>query len=213
MTESLTAGDAPVPRRRNRRGEGGRLREDLLSAAREMTLEAGGSSGLSLRAVAARVGVAATSVYLHFEDIDALKLALAQRFFGEFASARTAAVSDIAEPAAALVAGCRAYATYGVSHPGAYRLMFGAELPAVVIAQAADSPSQSAFDSLVAAIRRCQESGAAPADTDPAELAVLVWSALHGQVVLRVDRPVVSWPPLDETVHSLVTRLVRLYPP
>ena len=63
------------PRRRNRRGEGQRLREELLAAADAIVTETGDGSALSLRSVAARAGVAATSVYLQFADIDALKAA------------------------------------------------------------------------------------------------------------------------------------------
>ena len=111
------------PRRKNRRGEGQRLREELLAAADAIVTETGDGSALSLRSVAARAGVAATSVYLHFADIDALKAALAQRCFAEFAAARDQAAAGAADPAATLIAGCQAYVRYALDHPGQYRLM------------------------------------------------------------------------------------------
>jgi hypothetical protein len=46
---------------------------------------------LTLRGVARAAGVAATSVYLHFADTDALLLAVADKHFGELVQAQQAA--------------------------------------------------------------------------------------------------------------------------
>jgi AcrR family transcriptional regulator len=200
-----------APRRRNRRGDGERLRVDLLEAAAGLVTETGDASALSLRAIAARVGVAATSVYLHFPDVTAVKIALAQQWFAEFADVRDAAAADIADPATALVVRCQTYARYALAHPGPYRLMFGPGLPPLAAPDAdPETPSLRAFEALVAAIRRAQTSDAATADSDPRRLAVLLWTALHGQVTLRMDRPTFPWPELDDMIAELVARLVHL---
>lgn len=200
---------APGGRRRNRRGHGDRLREDLLAAAEAMVTGSGNAAVLSLRSVASRVGVAATSVYLHFADIDALKLALAQRGFEAFAAARDA-VADDGDPARLLIGRCQAYARYALTHPGMYRLMFGPELPTLMTPAGTIAPSRDAFDSLTAAIARCQTAGIAPTHTAPPRLALLVWTGMHGQVILRTDRPYVAWPPAEQMVADLVTHLVGL---
>ncbi|HUZ36781.1 MAG TPA: TetR-like C-terminal domain-containing protein [Streptosporangiaceae bacterium] len=210
-----------APRRNNRRGQGERLRADLLAAADAIVTETGSSAALSLRAVAARVGVAATSVYLHFDSVQSLKMALAQRCFADFTAFRAAAADHITDPAQRLVASCQAYARYGIAHPGRYRLMFGADLPALTAADAqrADvqpdpaapaEPSRAAFAALVQAVAGCQQAGLAPAGTNPTLLALLVWTALHGQVALRIDRPGYPWPPADIMISEAVTRLVSL---
>ena len=74
-----------------------------------------------------------------------------------------------------------------------------------------------AAPSLAASIRvchrrgsRCQQAGCTADSTDPARLALLVWSALHGQATLRIDRPHGPWPPLEETIPDLMTRLLGL---
>jgi AcrR family transcriptional regulator len=189
------------------------LRVDLLAAAAGLVTETGDASALSLRAIAARVGVAATSVYLHFPDVTAVKIALAQQWFAEFADVRDAAAADIADPAVSLVVRCQTYARYALAHPGPYRLMFGPGLPPLAVPDAnPDTPSLRAFESLVAAIRRAQDSDAA-AGGDPRRLAVLLWTAMHGQVTLRMDRPNFPWPDLDDMIAELVARLVHLSPP
>jgi AcrR family transcriptional regulator len=198
-----------VPRRRNRRGHGDQLRGDLLTAAAELVTETGDASALSLRAIAARAGVAATSVYLHFPDVTAVKIALAQQWFAEFADVRDAAAADIADPAIALVVRCQTYARYALAHPGPYRLMFGPGLPPLAAADAdPDTPSLRAFEALVTAVRRVQ-SPVAKAGDDPRRLAILLWTALHGQVTLRMDRPHFPWPDLDDMIGELVARVVH----
>src|SRR5450631_3439103 len=199
------------PRRRNRRGEGGRLREELLGAGEAILAETHDPSAVSLRSVAIRVGVAVTSVYLHFDSAETLRRALAQQCFADFTTARAAAADQIADPAQRLLAGCRAYADYGLRNPGRYRLMFGPELAALTD-QAIGSPppppdpapgaplepSRASFDALVGAVTGCQRAGQA-APGDPVLVALLVWTALHGQVTLRLDRPGYPWPPLRAT--------------
>ena len=56
------------PRRRARRGEGERLREEILVAARELLAETNDADAVSVRAVAERVGVSTPSIYLHYAD-------------------------------------------------------------------------------------------------------------------------------------------------
>jgi AcrR family transcriptional regulator len=209
-----TARSRPQPgsrrRRNNPRGQGERLREQLIQAASSLVAETGDAGRLSLRAVAARAGVAATSVYLHFADLDRLKIALVERGFAELSEVRDAAGAASNDPAEALVARCRAYGRFAVDHPGLYRLMFGPDLPATLAYDAERSPGRDALDALTESIRRCQRSGAAPDGADPARLATLVWTALHGQVSLRMDRPRFPWPPLDEMISETVRRLVGL---
>ncbi|MEO8750790.1 MAG: TetR-like C-terminal domain-containing protein [Allobranchiibius sp.] len=203
------------PRRVNPRGEGSRLRGELIDAGYALLAETGHAGQLSIRAVAARAGVAATSVYLHFADLEALKVAVAERGFADLATARAEAIAGIEEPAANLIARCLAYVDFALAHPGQYRLMFGPDLPPGAFTgsyNAANSASRSAYESLIDAIRDCQHSGAAAADTDPTRLAALLWPALHGQVTLRLDRPHFPRPPLHEVITETVQRLISLRP-
>src|SRR4029453_1329049 len=66
-------------RGRNRRGQGERLREDIIEAATRLLDELGDDQALAMRGVAREVGSAATSVSLHFADRDALVLAVLNR--------------------------------------------------------------------------------------------------------------------------------------
>jgi AcrR family transcriptional regulator len=65
-------------RRRNPRGQGDRLRADIIEAASRLLADPA-APPLTLRGVARAAGVAATSVYLHFADTDELVLAVADQ--------------------------------------------------------------------------------------------------------------------------------------
>jgi AcrR family transcriptional regulator len=57
-------------RPRSRRGDGWRLRAEIIEAARDALAEGGDLRQLTLRGIARQVGIAATSVYLHFPDAE-----------------------------------------------------------------------------------------------------------------------------------------------
>src|SRR2546430_107813 len=70
-------------RRRAPRGSGDLLRDQILDAATELLLETGHAKAVSIRSVAQRVGVTPPSIYLHFEDKDALLDAVCARYFAK----------------------------------------------------------------------------------------------------------------------------------
>ena len=199
-------------RQRNRRGEGARLREELIEAASALVADTGQSQQVSLNAVAREVGVAATSVYLHFADVDELKVAVATQGYAWLTEYRDAACEGIADPVAALLARCYAYCRFGLDHPGHYRLMFGPDLPVSLAYDAGEGPGRQALQSLADSIRRCQPARvSAGGQVDPDRLAMVVWASLHGVVSLRIDRPQFPWSaPLDETVDDVVRALTGI---
>ncbi|CAM5674976.1 TetR family transcriptional regulator OS=Streptomyces antimycoticus OX=68175 GN=SANT12839_040660 PE=4 SV=1 [Streptomyces antimycoticus] len=91
MEKTSAAGPA-APKRaraRNRRGEGSRLREDIISAAAALLDETGDEHAITLRSVARKVGIAAPSIYPHFPDQPAIMLAVVQREFAELETPST----------------------------------------------------------------------------------------------------------------------------
>jgi AcrR family transcriptional regulator len=193
---------------RNRRGEGERLRTQLLAAAVDIVESQNGP--LSLRGVARHVGVATTSVYLHFPDVEHLLAAVMQEGFDRLSTATSAAAESATDAADELRIRCRAYCRFGVDHPGLYSTMFQAGLPTQVLTDPAQTPGRRSFENLVAAVRRCIEAGLAPAHGDPFRLASLIWAADHGLILTRVWRPTFPWAPLDDLVDEMVNRLMGI---
>ncbi|MGY1915058.1 TetR/AcrR family transcriptional regulator [Blastococcus sp. SYSU DS0973] len=178
------------------------LRADLITAAARLLEQAGSLDGVSLRAVAREAGVSAPAVYGHFADLGELLDAVLDEGFAALGAAVTDAVGRETDPAARLVAGCRAYVRAGLAAPGRYRAMFG---PRRVAGGA------QAFALLVDGVGACVAAGRS-ASRDPQADANLLWTALHGMVTLRAAAPEVPWPELDPQLRDLVSRLALLTP-
>lgn len=203
------SGTATAPKRRvNRRGNGDQLRDELIDAAVTI-IEADGGEAVSLRRVARQVGIAATSVYLHFPDVDHLLAAVVARAFDQLTAATARAARATDDAAEELRSRCRAYCRFALDHPRLYQVMFQADLPLASVADGpANTPGRASFQNLVAAVQRCiGDSLAAPHD-DPFRLASLIWAAEHGLVLARISRPTFPWAPMDQLVNETVDRLM-----
>lgn len=170
-----------------------------MAAASALLERAGSAEAVTLRAVAREAGVSAPAVYGHFTDLDALLDAVVDEGFAELAAAVGAAAAAVDDPVDRLLAGCRAYVEAGLAAPARYRAMFGPRRPR----------GSGAFTLLVEGIAGCVAAGRSVSDNPPRD-AALVWTGLHGVVMLRASGPDGSWPDIDEQLHVLVGRLARL---
>ena len=194
-----------APRQRNPRGQGDRLRDDIIEAASRLLADPA-APPLTLRAVAREAGVAATSVYLHFDDIQSLVLAVADRRFGELVQLQEDARNQDADPCQRVRAGCLAYCDFGLTYQGHYQVMFTTPLPLPEAMTPEQFPGRKAFQQLTEAIAACI--GVDPEDQRASFTAQLIWQQLHGIVSLRISRPRFAWPPLADTVTEAVDRLL-----
>jgi AcrR family transcriptional regulator len=183
-------------RTRNPRGQGHLLRERLVNAAAELLSGGYSENDLSLRGVAREAGVAATSVYLHFEDREALLWAVIEDGFGHLEAALRAAVPDGPQQAADLREYALAYCRFGLSSPGRYHLLFGSDRVAKKPRRFEDLPGASVFLLLQDAVSR---TGRRSAEANFMATTSL-WVSLHGIVTLRLNKPQFPWPPVDDLV-------------
>lgn len=196
-----------VTRQRNPRGQGERLRVDLIDAAVDLIAETGSVDGVSLRAAAKRAGVSPMAVYNHFADKDALLVAAVEHCWDEFQAA-IAATLDEPEPSARLRAAGDAYVRFALEHPGRYAVMFSGtrNLP-----ERAVPIGMSAFDTLVAMVADILD--ARHDRRDPAFVAVQVHTWIHGMVSLLGCAPDGPWPSTEALLDDLMVRLGLGPPP
>jgi AcrR family transcriptional regulator len=200
------------PRVRNRRGEGDRLRQQLVDAAGRLLEEGATHETLSLRAVAREVGIATTSVYLHFADRTELLIAVYIERFAHLARFLDAAVHEAGDPAAQLRACCLAYQRFALEHPNSYRVLFDVpgtrqEWPPGLSRD--QLPGVELFDTLRRCLERCVDAGLAP-PADAFLATTCLVAALHGLVSLRINRPSFRWPPIETLVDHLLATQVGL---
>ncbi|MEV6011121.1 TetR/AcrR family transcriptional regulator [Streptomyces sp. NPDC051976] len=197
----------PAPRGRNARGQGERLRAEIVEAALRLLEELADDQALSLRAVAREVGIAATSVYLHFADRDALVTAALEQCYADLMRAVDEAEEGAADPAAALRGRIALVIAWSQEHPGLYKVLHESTLN-----RRGDMSFKEEMSArTTAAIQRCMDAGLAPAG-DAAAVSLDLRTALHGAVSLRVNQPDAPWPPLDEQMERFLTKLVGIPP-
>ncbi len=204
---------AQVRRARNRRGEGGKLRGDILRGATRI-LEESGEEAVTLRAVAREVGIAAPSIYAHFGNREEIVAAVISEAFGELITALTArAIEDRPDPVDRLLAGCAAYLDFAVEHPQRYRVLFENRRPPDLEAHVAVDQmiGFEAFSVLVNRIADCAAAGRSRSES-PFGDATAVWVALHGYATLHAAVPNFPWPERAALANRIVLELAKVEP-
>ena len=140
---------------------------EIVTAAREV-LESEGLAALTMRNVAARLGIRAPSLYKHFPDKDALEAAIISDGFVEMAEKFEGAGDG---GAASLVDLAAAYRTFARAHPHLYRLMTDQELRRDLLAPGVED--RAALPVYLAA-------------GEDADRARAAWALAHGMTMLEL---------------------------
>jgi AcrR family transcriptional regulator len=190
-------------RGRNPRGQGERLRAEIIEATSRLLDELADDQALSMRAVARAVGIAATSVYIHFPDRDALVLAALEVCHRDLMDALEKADAGEVDPLAKLTARLRHLASWVHEHPGLYKVLHES-----TINQRNDMAFKRQLgERTTEAVQRCMDAGLAPPG-DPALVALDLRAAVHGAVSMRVNQPDLPWPSLTEQIDRFVVKLL-----
>jgi len=181
------------PRRRARRGEGERLREEILAAARGLLAETNDADAVSVRSVAERVGVSTPSIYLHFADKAALMDAVCEQVFADLDRVMEEAAATTDDPFDGLRLRGVVYAKFALENPEQYRLAM-MRMPGHLDSSpsaftADDIVGGPTYHHLTSAVSRCIELGVFAPGTDPQVVATSLWAAAHGAVALCLAKP------------------------
>jgi AcrR family transcriptional regulator len=141
---------------------------EIVTTAREV-LEERGSSGLSMRILAERLGMRAPSLYKHFSSKEALEAVLISVGFEEQAALFRSALNTSQAP---LIAMGTAYRKFARENPQLYRLMYDRTLNRSLL------------------IPGTEEAAAAPsieATGEDEDLARAAWAFAHGMTILELN--------------------------
>lgn len=155
-------------------------RDAIVLAARDMVASVG-LEALSLRRLAATLGVTAPALYAHVTDKHDLLRAVAEGQFDQLVT-RYEAV-HVEDPVARIRAHCRAYVAQARENPELFRVMFlfppdlgdSSELP-----ESIELPGATrAFNIAAEAVAEAIDAGAMVAE-DPLLAALTLWAGVHG---------------------------------
>ena len=202
-------------RNRARRGEGDRLRGEILAVAEDLLTDTADASAVSIRAIADRVGVTPPSIYRHFSDKEELLDAVCENVFTRLDQALEDAAAAASDPLDELMRKGHAYVEFGLAFPEHYRLVFMRQDPALqhgppLEPAAVDDPlagvaltGSNAFGHLVDTVERVVALLPAELRPDAFALACSVWTAVHGITSLRIAKCDFPWPPLETQLELI----------
>ena len=162
----------------------GNLRAALLEAARARLAE-GAEATLSLRDLAARVGVSVNATYRHFDNKEALLMELAAEGFDALRAGMLGAVAKLgtAEPIERLQAAGEAYVHFAHQDRALFQLMFGRE-GRFAEYERFRRATEAAFAVVVEGVAAVQE--VAMDDPSATKAAIAAWSLVHGFAILSL---------------------------
>ena len=161
------------------------FRDKVCDAALQIFAERG-VQGLTMREVAARLGVSPMVPYRYFKDKEDILAAVRARAFNDFAHVLEDAAKRGEDALAQSSAVGKAYQDFAFNHTAAYQLMF------TVFQQDAEEKDlalQTAFDRARATISHHVEQmmKAGLMKGDPGLIGYGYWAAMHGLVMLQLS--------------------------
>jgi AcrR family transcriptional regulator len=193
------------------------LRSRILDAARTI-VQREGFGALTIRKIADAIEYAPGTLYLYFENRDAIARALSSEGFSKLLEA-FGPTERIADPLARLEAIGRAYIRFGMENPETYRLIFmeDPQLTTAVFEGAVGDPGQRAYRALIDPLEELEHAGRLLPGADVQALADTLWSVVHGIVSLKLTCPGFPVTPveplLDTALRTFLDGLVRPAPP
>jgi AcrR family transcriptional regulator len=159
------------------------FRDQLCDAATRLFAERG-AAGISIRELAAAVGVSAMTPYRYFKDKDEILAAVRTRAFDRFADALEAAYQTPGDSLEKMRAAGTAYVRFAFAESASYRLMFDTSQPGEARYPDLVRAGTRARATMTRHIRPLIEEGVLAGD--PIVIGHALWAALHGAIMLEM---------------------------
>lgn len=162
---------------------------DLRRAILDVSLQLGtelGEDGLTMRAIARRLGVSATALYQHFESKGTILREL--RYLGvERMNGYLAAAFELEEPQARLIGYASLYLKFGRENPWMYDLLTQLEEDWGPDTEARREASERSVRYVAQAMMQCGEKGLLREGVSVETAPFMLWASLHGLLLLMAS--------------------------
>ena len=166
-----------------------------------------GVEGMSLRGLAAAAGCSRTTPYRYFKNKEDILAAVRQAQFQRMADDAEEVAGRVNDPDERLVALARAYLSFALATPDAYRVMYSVaqqdeqRYPELVRqVNRAQRPMMTAVDEAI-------ESGSIKGD--PTNIVHVLWAGLHGIISLHLSDKLHMGRNIEELAEVMIRALSR----
>ncbi len=190
-----------IKERRAREKE--QLRQQILSAARELFVNEG-YENVSMRKIANKIEYSPTTIYLYFKDKTALLDSVCKETLLNLLETLEQLKRDTTDPVETLRKSGRAYIEFGLKYPQDYKLTF------VIRPQfqkdlglEEGSVGEKVFNYLREMVSECIRQQIFR-QMDVETTGQVMWSAVHGVTLLLIDFPDFPWTERDELIDTVI---------
>ena len=160
------------------------FRERLCEAAERLFAERG-PDAVTMRQLAAELGVSPMTPYRYFEDKDDILAAVRTNGFNRFAEALEVARAKHSGARAVGDAVGEAYVDFALSNPHAYKLMFDFNQPHVEKYPELVTAGMRAQKTMTGYVQDALDEGLMAGD--PQQIGYMLWASVHGAVILELS--------------------------
>lgn len=184
------------------------LRNEILQVSRKILLDEG-FSNISMRKIAGKINVSATSIYLHFKNKDHLLHSIIEESIRELNNTIQSISSSALDPVQKMERIARSYIAFGLDRPQEYEVIFMVrpeEMPRYPIEKFRDA--RKGYELLASVIREgiqqdlIDEQKALPT-------AYSMWAQLHGIVSVIINKRLDTRLAQNEFINHAVDHIVQ----
>lgn len=189
-------------------------RQQIIDAARELFVNKG-VEAVTMREIAKRIGYSPTSIYLYFDDKDALLRAICDADLFILAT-KLKQVMEIVDPVERLLAIGHNYAEFALTHPNHYRMLFMTPRPIYdpsLSSLERNSAEQDAYYLLKMVVNDVYLAGQfKPEIQNPDLVAQTIWAATHGVCSLHIimaNDAWIHWSPIEDRLQAMRAMIIN----
>jgi len=184
------------------------LREEILDVSKELLLKHGFSK-ISMRKIAKKADVSATSIYLHFENKDDLLLVLVEESIANLNKVLRSALDETASPIEQLESLADAYVGYAMENPQEYEIIYMVrpeEMPKYP--KEKFQLVREIYELLAGIIERGKERNLFDVE-DPLVSAYTLWAQIHGVVSVILGKRLDTRVPIERFLDLAIDHIIQ----
>lgn len=184
------------------------LREEILDVSKELLLKHGFSK-ISMRKIAKKADVTATSIYLHFKNKDDLLLALVEESIANLNGVLRNALDEAASPIEQLESLTDAYVGYAIENPQEYEIIYMVrpeEMPKYP--KEKFQQVREIYELLAGIIQRGKDRNLFDVE-DPLVSAYTLWAQIHGVVSVILGKRLDTRVPIERFLDLATDHIIQ----
>ncbi|MFU8812571.1 MAG: TetR/AcrR family transcriptional regulator [Balneolaceae bacterium] len=184
------------------------LKEELLDVSRSLLIREGFSK-LSMRKIARKANVTATSIYLHFKNKDELLLAIIENSIANLTAALKEQMNPGDDPVTKFEKLADAFLSYAIQNPQEYEIIYMVrpeEMPS--FPKDKFQEIRNVYELIAEIIREGQKKDLFIQD-DPLVSAYTVWAQLHGVASVIIGKRLDTRIPQEEFIRQAKDHIIQ----